>query len=380
MTMITNNVLMPSDDDNNPSSKKDTTKHPADNSSVRNRIPAPDAANETTNASSRAKTVSLNTLLEKLRHDFYHGSAPVEYAIANEPWGTLALRPGDVLGLAAPPGMGKTSLVSQLTDNALRLNASAVCLHANVEMLPATLIERKMANLSGVPYADIASRQGLLGHQHQIDPAFATLADIGDRMFFMGQPYSLEHLSAAILQTKPTIVVLDYLQRIECCDGVADSRNRLNTVMQEARVIASAGIAVVLVSAVARTPSKKGGGYNSKEIGMGSFRESSEIEYGCDDAFVMVEEENSETSDGCRVVVLRHVKSRNHKRHDLRLKFDGAIQRFHKLPDQKDNEEKAGPLANGYGSTDGTTSKKPKRLAGDFFIDPWNSGLPGEGE
>ena len=237
-----------------------------------------------------------------------------------------------------------------------------------------------MANLSGVPYANIASRQGLLGYKHQIDPAFATLADIGDRMFFMGTPYSLEHLSAAILQTKPTIVVLDYLQRIECCDGVADTRNRLNTVMQEARVIASAGIAVVLVSAVARTPSKKGGGYNSKEIGMGSFRESSEIEYGCDDAFVMVEEENSETRDGCRVVVLRHVKSRNHKRHDLRLEFDGAIQRFHKLPDQKDNAGRAGPLAGGHASSDGKTSKTPRQRGRDFSIDPWSSGLPGEGE
>lgn len=376
--MITNNVLMPSDDDNASLSKKDTSPTPNDNSSVRNRTPALAAAHEATNASSRAKIVSLNTLLEELRYDFYHGLAPVEYAIANEPWGTLALRPGDVLGLAAPPGMGKTSLVSQLTDNALRLNASAVCLHVNVEMLPATLIERKMANLSGVPYADIASRQGLLGHQRQIDPAFATLADIGDRMFFMGRPFSLEHLSAAILQTKPTIVVLDYLQRIECCDGVADSRNRLNTVMQEARVIASAGIAVVLVSAVARTPSKKGGGYNSKEIGMGSFRESSEIEYGCDDAFVMVEEEKSETSDGCRVVVLRHVKSRNHKRHDLRLEFDGAIQRFRKLPDQKEDKWSAGPLADGHDSKEGTGCTKPKRLAAEFCIDPWIGGLPSE--
>ena len=54
---------------------------------------------------------------------------------------------------------------------------------------------------------------------------------------------------------------------------MVDTRIRLNSIMHEARVIATAGLSVVLISAVARTPSKKGGGYNANELGFGSFRD-----------------------------------------------------------------------------------------------------------
>jgi hypothetical protein len=57
------------------------------------------------------KLVSLGTVLADIRTDLFTGTPPVEYAIADKPWGTLALRPGDVMGIAAPPGMGKTALV-----------------------------------------------------------------------------------------------------------------------------------------------------------------------------------------------------------------------------------------------------------------------------
>lgn len=288
--------------------------------------------------------VSLREVLAGLRRDLYHGAAPVEYAVAGEPWGTLALRPGDVVGLAAAPGIGKTALVSQMTVDALRLHPAAKCLIVNVEMPPSVLLERQLSRLSGIPYADIAGRRNLLGCQHRIDPAIATLDDIGDRLFFLGPPFSIERVVEAVAEAQPTILVLDYLQRIECCDGVADTRNRLNSLMHDARTLATAGICVVLVSAVARTPSKKGGGYNAKDIGMGSFRESSEIEYGCDDAFVMVEEEGRPREDsghqaGTVVRQLRHVKSRNHRQQSLRLEFDGSVQRFRLLSDEGQVDE-----------------------------------------
>jgi replicative DNA helicase len=118
--------------------------------------------------------------------------------------------------------------------------------------------------------------------------------------------------------------------------------------MHEARALASADICVVLVSAVSRTTSKKGGGYNAKELGMGSFRESSEIEYGCDDCFVMYreDEQRADSRDGQKIVHLKHVKSRNNMQQDLRFGFDGAIQRFELLPDRDADEDavEMGPI------------------------------------
>ncbi|MFM8494213.1 MAG: DnaB-like helicase C-terminal domain-containing protein [Planctomycetia bacterium] len=278
----------------------------------------------------------MNSLLGDLRDKVFSGRPPVEFTIANEPWGSFAYRPGEVIAIAAPPGMGKTAFVTQATVDALRLHPNASCLTVNVEMSPEMLLERQVSRLSGVPLDDIIRHTGFEGRTHLIDSAFATLESIGDRLGFMGPPFSIEHVVEAVRVMQPRILVLDYIQRLHCCDGVADTRIRLNSIMHEARVIATAGVSVVLVSAVARTPSKKGGGYNANELGLGSFRESSEVEYGADDAFVIVEEGRADPMTGCRTLVMRHPKSRNHRRQDVRMGFDGSIQRFSLLADQGD--------------------------------------------
>ena len=318
---------------------------------------------------------SLGSLLASVRTDLFSGRRPVEYAVANQPWGTLALRPGDVIGLAAPPGNGKTCLAMQCVTNALRLHPEARCLAVNVEMTPTKLIDRQISRLSGIPFADIASRNLLAFRGRPIEDALATLETIGDRLFFMNEPYDLETIALAIQDVQPTILLLDYVQRIDCCGGTLEPRIRLNNVMREARTIASAGIAVFLVSAVGRTTSKRNGGYSSRELGLGSFRESSEIEYGLDDGFVLTDEERSEDDRGAgpRVMVLQHVKSRNHERQDLRLKFDGAAQQFHLLPNRPKNDHGWG------GGTDGfvvpgekPTAPRRSRSSPTPSVDPWS--------
>jgi|694.fasta_scaffold78443_5 replicative DNA helicase len=285
-----------------------------------------------------ANVRTVNSLLGGLRENVFSGRPPVEFTIASEPWGSFAFRPGEITAIAAPPGMGKTAFASQGTLDALRLHADASCLIVNVEMSPEMLLERQISRLSGVPLDDITRHIGFEGRTHLIDSAFATLESIGDRMAFMGPPFTIEHVVDAVRMMQPQILVLDYIQRLQCCDGVADTRVRLNSIMHEARIIASAGVCVVLISAVARTPSKKGGGYNANELGLGSFRESSEVEYGADDAFVIVEEGHADPMTGCRTLVMRHPKSRNNRRQDVRMEFDGSIQRFRLLADQDDDE------------------------------------------
>jgi len=323
---------------------------------------------------------SLGSLLDSVRDDLFSGRRPVEYAVANEPWGTLALRPGDVTGIAAPPGNGKTGLVTQLVVDALRLHPEARCLVVNVEMTPEKLIERQISRLSGVPFADIAARSLLAARGRPIEDALATLGAIGDRLFFMNEPYDLETIALAIQDVQPTILVIDYVQRIECCGGTLEARIRLNNVMREARIIASAGIAVVLVSAVGRTTSKRNGGYSSRELGLGSFRESSEIEYGLDDAYILADEEGSGENHGPgpRVMVLQHVKSRNHQRRDLRLEFDGAVQQFRLLPDRPGNRDGLGSDAEGFvAPADQASASARSRRPTSLGIDPWSIDFPG---
>jgi len=330
----------------------------------------------------RPRVLSLGSLLDSVREDLFSGKRPVQYAVASEPWGSIALRPGDVIGLAAPPGNGKTALAMQFSVDALRQHPEARCLVVNVEMSPAKLIERQISRLSGVSYTDIDGRTMIGLHARQIEAAIATLGSIGDRLFFMREPYDLETIALSLQDVQPTILVLDYVQRIECCGGQLEARIRLNNVMSEARNIASAGIAVMLVSAVGRTTSKRNGGYNSRELGMGSFRESSEIEYGVDDAFVLTDEDGSgeDNGGGPRVMMLRHVKSRNHQRKDLRLEFDGAVQQFRLLPDRADGDDgDFGPMGVVPPPPPGRSPTPPSTpRSTPPTIDTWSFDFPGD--
>jgi hypothetical protein len=115
---------------------------------------------------------------------------------------------------------------------------------------------------------------------------------------------------------------------------------------------------------------------------MGSFRESSEIEYGVDDAFVLTDEDRSseDNGGGPRVMHLRHVKSRNHQRKDLRLEFDGAVQQFRLLPDRTDGDGgDFGPIGVVPPVPPGTSPTPPSTpLSTPPTIDPWCFDFPGD--
>ena len=77
-------------------------------------------------------------------------------------------------------------------------------------------------------------------------------------------------------------------------------------------------------------------------ISLASFRESSELEFGCDDAFILHPEADNAEGDAMR---LRHLKSRHGEARDLLLQFDRPRMLFTPLspdelpskPPKKDN-------------------------------------------
>ena len=86
--------------------------------------------------------------------------------------------------------------------------------------------------------------------------------------------------------------------------------------MSYLRQFADAGTAIVVVAAVARSKDAKGRSSYGEGLSLASFRETSELEYGADDAFILASADDGEGQDGpTRRVVLRHLKSRDTARH-----------------------------------------------------------------
>ena len=61
--------------------------------------------------------------------------------------------------------------------------------------------------------------------------------------------------------------------------------------------------------------------YDADGLSLASFRESSELEFGADDAFIL-----ARTSE--QQVLLKHLKARHSEPFNYLMDFDGALQRF----------------------------------------------------
>ena len=107
-------------------------------------------------------------------------------------------------------------------------------------------------------------------------------------------------------------------------------RDRVNALVSIIRQLADAGIGILAAAALTRSRDNKGRScYDGKHLSLASFRESSELEYGCDDAFLLYPTEaDADPDEPVRLMTLNHAKSRDGETKDIVLKFHRRFQKF----------------------------------------------------
>jgi replicative DNA helicase len=123
------------------------------------------------------------------------------------------------------------------------------------------------------------------------------------------------------------LILLDYIQRIPPPGKHADKRGAIDEAMAYLRQFADAGTAIIAVAAVSRSKDSKGRSIYGEGLNLASFRESSELEFGADNAFILLPD--AETPGQ---VTLHHAKSRHGEPKDIALSFEGRLQRFTPTP------------------------------------------------
>ena len=261
-------------------------------------------------------------ILARWRDDIRSGKPPVRWRLGAGELAGIEFGPGSVLLLGGAPGAGKTAFTMQAVVDALRLTLDLRAVVCNVEMSPAALLDRQLARLSGIDLTLIRHRQLGAEHADRIDQAMHTLEPLAERLAFVRPPFDLENVAATADAFEAQMLLLDYIQRIPPPGDNGDRRRAVDATMNYLRQFADAGAAVFVVAAVARSKDRKGrSSYEGEALGLASFRESSELEFGADDVFLLT------PGDGARVT-LRHLKSRNGEARDLPLAFDRRVQRF----------------------------------------------------
>lgn len=259
------------------------------------------------------------------RDDVLTGKPPTLYRCGTGELGRIEIGPGLVTLFGGAPGAGKTAFTMQLVVDALRTNKQLRAVVCNIEMPPAVLLDRQLSRLAGISLTSIRHRRLDDTHTERIDQGLATLETIVDRLCFVRPPFDLENVAACADEFDATLLVLDYIQRIRAPGQHDDRRGSVDATMGYIRNFADAGVAVVVISAVGRSKDSKGrSSYAGESLSLASFRESSELEFGADDAFILAPTSN----DDDETITLRHLKARHGETHDLTLQFDKPLQRF----------------------------------------------------
>ena len=271
-----------------------------------------------------AKYQAASDLLSTWRDDVLTGKPPVLYPIGAGELERIEIGPQLVTLIGGAPGAGKTAFVMQAVVDALRITPTLRALVCNIEMPPAVLLDRQLARLSGIDLNTIRYRRLGAEHADRVDDAMNTLEPLAERLCFVRPPFDLDNVAASADAFDAGLIVLDYIQRIKPPGDHGDKRGSVDATMDYIRKFADAGVAVVVVAAVSRSKDNKGrSSYDGDALNLASFRESSELEFGADDAFILVRDSGDEDA-----VTLKHLKARHTEAKDIVLTFDRIRQRF----------------------------------------------------
>jgi replicative DNA helicase len=277
----------------------------------------------------KANFVTAADAFEGWREDVHTGAPPVFYSIGSGELARIEIGPKLVTLIGGAPGAGKTAFTMQAVTDTLRLTPTLRVLVCNVEMTPAVLLDRQLARLSGIDLGTIRYRRFAAEHADRLDQGLNTLEGLAERLAFVKPPFNLENVAASADAFHADLIVLDYIQRIPPPGDHGDKRGSVDATMNYLRQFADAGVAMIVVAAVSRGKDSKGRStYSGDALTLASFRESSELEFGADDAFILVPDEAD-------TVVLRHLKARHTEAKDLVLQFDRRCQRFEVSGDQR---------------------------------------------
>ena len=238
--------------------------------------------------------------------------------------------PGRIILVAGPPGAGKTALFGQWTIAMLMNNPGLRILMANVEMPPHALLTRQLSRLSGIPLTTINRRQVRPVDVGSLDEAAKVIRSVVDRLAFATDPHRLDAVATAGSDFGADLVCLDYIQRINPKDKASGMRERINLLMTDVRRLADKGnIGIIAAAAVSRSRDSQGRAtYDGRHLSMASLRESGELEFGCDDCFILYSTADDSVNMPARPMLLRHGKSRYGEPKDVAMIFRRAIQRF----------------------------------------------------
>ena len=123
--------------------------------------------------------------------------------------------------------------------------------------------------------------------------------------------------------SQPGLVVVDYLQKFRSQNK--DVRMAVTETAETLRDLAVKGFGIIALSATTRTSGLSGNGHDSNALTLASFKESGEIEFNVDSAYLLREKGGNPFA---KCITLDCVKNRHGEMKEAKLIFRPGIMRF----------------------------------------------------
>lgn len=228
-------------------------------------------------------------------------------------------------GIAAGPRCGKSAVAVQIALGSLLYNPSARVLWMRGEMTNNLLLSRMLACWSQLrgEVLDIITLRDARKRSAETRAVYRDMAEIvGDRMVVVDPPVTPSSVERWIDESRPDLVVVDYLQKIEV-GGFKDRRAELDHAVRRLSLASTrADVPMVVLSAVAGNTVRSIGG---ADIGTLT-KESNQLDFEAHSFWTLWPQGDKE--DSPRRVLLRNNKSRSDREVDSDLFFHGATQFF----------------------------------------------------
>ena len=265
-------------------------------------------------------------LLGDWRDSVLSGTPPTLYRVGDGELARLEIGPGLVTLLGGAPGAGKTALVMQFVFEALvRESAFGRWCAMSRWPLPFCSTANSPDSAGSTPETSGTAGSGpSTARPFRGECTPWSMSPTASPSF--EPPFNLENVAQSADEFGANLLIIDYIQRVGSHGEHGDKRGAVDATMSYLRQFADAGVALIVVSAVGRSKDSKGRSSYVKGLNLASFRESSELEFGADDAFILAPDDGRDASPDR--VVLKHLKSRHGETKDFFLTFDRRHQRF----------------------------------------------------
>jgi replicative DNA helicase len=239
------------------------------------------------------------------------------------------LKPGEITIVAGRPSMGKTSLALNIAEH-VALSWGGGVLIVTLEMDRLALSERSLISQSGVYGNKVQDGNLTPMDWKQLGGAYDTLMTCGRLWIDDAPSRSMSKIAANARRTTKKngirLMVIDYLQLIDCEDGSRDNRQeQISKVSRRMKIMSrEIGVPVMVVSQLNRGNESR----EDKRPRMSDLRESGAIEQDADNILLIHRPDYYDANDQPGVVDLIVAKNRNGATGPVKLFFDKPLMRF----------------------------------------------------